>query len=238
MALKVYGYDVGSPPNQSLASGYLTFTQGNPRTRIVRSIAAAQGIEIELSESIPRQNINRDFLISRFPRSRGKIPVLEGHAVTLTEYLAKLKPSNLLGDGSVEQEAEVLSWVNWANQELLMIMSRWFLPLIPGLARPAPYNKAAVETGKEATIAILDIHEKMMQRKEYLVGDHITLADIFVAIYLSRGMERVLDAEWRARHPESMRHFNMVANWGPVKQAVPHFTFIEKESPNVDPYSQ
>lgn len=47
----------------------------------------------------------------------------------MPQYLSKVKPSSLLGDGSLEQEAEVLSWVNWANQELLGTLAKWYLLL-------------------------------------------------------------------------------------------------------------
>lgn len=114
-----------------------------------------------------------------------------------------------------------------------------FLPLIPGLARPAVYSKAAVEAGKEATLAMLDIHEKMMRDRKgtWLVGEHMTLADLFVAVYLARGMEYVLDAEWRAAHPASLKHFEMVAQWKPMKEAGPDFRMVERETPNADPYN-
>ncbi|KGQ05114.1 Elongation factor 1-gamma 1 [Beauveria bassiana D1-5] len=210
--------------------------EGNPRTRILRII-------INLSEVVPRQNLNRDALMEKFPRSRGKIPALEGDQVKLTEvpaiayYLAKVKPGRLLGDGSLEQEAEVLSWVNWANQELLIIMSKWFLPLIPGLARPAPYDHAAVEAGKAATLAFLDNHEAAIKDKKFLVGNDFTLADIFVAVYISRGLEWILGDEWRRQHPATMKHFDMVANWEHCKAVVPVFKQVDVEVPNVNPYA-
>ncbi|KAM3565183.1 hypothetical protein ARSEF4850_001492 [Beauveria asiatica] len=238
--------------------------EGNPRTRILRVIAHSQDIKVNLSEVVPRQNLNRDALIEKFPRSRGKIPALEGDKVKLTEvpaiayvrdiqssnnkilfisdsrgrqYLAKVKPGRLLGDGSLEQEAEVLSWVNWANQELLVIMSKWFLPLIPGLARPAPYDKAAVEAGKAATLAFLDNHEAAIKDNKFLVGNDFTLADIFVAIYISRGLEWILGAEWRRQHPATMQHFNLVANWEHCKAVVPVFKQVDVEVANVNPYA-
>ncbi len=97
--------------------------------------------------------------MEKFPRSLGKIPALEGDKIKLTEvpaiahvritaegilprstflklaqYLAKVKPGRLLGDGSLEQEAEVMSWVNWANQEMLMIMSKWYESILTPLS--------------------------------------------------------------------------------------------------------
>ncbi|KAM3539818.1 hypothetical protein ARSEF1564_007259 [Beauveria bassiana] len=114
MAITLYGYE------------------NNPRTRLVAIVAAARNISLDRLEVIPRKNINWDLLISRFPRSRGKIPAIEDNGVKLTEviaicvYLAKVSgPGPLMGDGSLEQEADVVSWMNWANQEMLMILAKW-----------------------------------------------------------------------------------------------------------------
>jgi elongation factor 1-gamma len=78
--------------------------------------------------------------------------------------------------------------------------------------------------------------EESLINREYLVGDKITLADIFVAIMLSRGLEWVLDATWRYQHPNCMRHFEMLAQWEPVKTAVLEFKLVEKEPENRSPY--
>lgn len=55
----------------------------------------------------------------------------------MLQYLAKLSnTAQLLGDGSLEQEAQIISYVSWANEELLNILARWydrFFPSIPCL---------------------------------------------------------------------------------------------------------
>lgn len=116
-------------------------------------------------------------------------------------------------------------------------MAKWFLPLCPGLKRPAPYNKEAVAAGKTAALAFLDKHEARMQGVEFLVGNSITIADIFVAIYISRGMQYILGKEWRDSHPHTVAHFERVAAWGPTKQIVLEFEKIEVELPNENPYA-
>ncbi|KAI1826180.1 glutathione-S-transferase theta, GST [Xylaria intraflava] len=218
--------------------------ENNPRTRIIRIIAAAEGINTNEVTVIPRQNVNRDLIIEKFPRSSGKIPAFEGPKVKLTEtiaiavYLVKISDnSTLLGDGSPEHEAEILSWINWANQELLMTFAKWFLPLIPNLSIPAPYDSDSVAAGKKASLSILNTLEATLDGRKYLVGEHITLADIFIVIVLSRALEWVLDSTWRSQHPNCMRHFDMMRHWGPVKAVVPEFKLIEKETQNVNPYA-
>ncbi|KAG6017848.1 hypothetical protein E4U54_002490 [Claviceps lovelessii] len=215
----------------------------NPRTRLVCIVAAAQGIPIEMVQVVPRRNIGRQMLMEKFPRSNGKIPALEAPDVKLTEtisialYLAKIRgPTPLLGNGSLEQEAEVVSWMSWANQELLDTLARWFLPLIPNFFRPVPYDKRQVETGKADSLAMLNTLEHLLSTKSHLVGDHMTVADFFVAVILSRGLEWVLDPKWRRAHPNCMRHFEMVRDWRSVRVVVPHFLLTDEETPNEDPY--
>lgn len=144
--------------------------------------------------------------------------------------------------------------MSWANQELLQTLALWlvyylpitvfprssitksrFLPLIPNFTNPALYNESAVEAGKLASLNMLDTLEEHLKSRTYLVGRRITLADIMVAVFVSRGLEWVLDAEWRAKRQNIMRHFEMVSSWGPVKTVIPSFVLVEKETQNVNP---
>ena len=46
---------------------------------------------------------------------------------SMEQYLAKLSNKvKLLGDGSIEQESQVLSYLSWANQEFLGILATWY----------------------------------------------------------------------------------------------------------------
>ncbi|KAB8245371.1 glutathione-S-transferase theta, GST [Aspergillus flavus] len=215
----------------------------NPRTRIIQIVAAAEGIKLNHSLVIPRNGINKTTYIERFPLSQGKIPALEGPVVKITEtiaicyYLSKLSPKHhLLGSaGTLVQESAVLQYASFANQELLQTLARWYLPLIRGFTDPAPYNYGAVEEGKRASIELLDQLETVLSQTIWLVGDSPTLADIFVAIALSRGLQWVLGRKWREAHPGAMAHFERIRRWEPVARTIPEFDLIEVEPPNVSP---
>ncbi|RMZ76916.1 hypothetical protein DV738_g4728, partial [Chaetothyriales sp. CBS 135597] len=203
--------------------------QGNPRTRIILVTAAAEEIPTKVSEVVPRKDINRDALIEQFPLSQGKIPAIEGENIKLHEtiaiaiYFAKLNnKQKLLGDGSLKQEAEILSWVSWANQELLQILSRCY---------------DAVESGKATSLEVLNDLERQLQARstKYLVSDRITLADIFLAIIISRGLELILDPTWRAEHPAIMKYWTSVAEWEYVKKVIPSLELCQKTPENVEP---
>jgi len=226
MALKLYGYE------------------GNPRTRIVRITAEFEGIPLELLEVIPRKNVGKAEYVAKFPLSQGKIPGIEGPDLRLTEtiaivtYLAKMfNRAGLLGDGSNEQEVQVLSWMSWANQELLQTLATWFLPLIPGFTDPPAYNRDAVVAGRLKSRELLDVLETTLDGRQWIIGNHVTLADIMVAIYVSRGLEWVLDAHWRETHPNIMRHFDIVTELEGVKKVIAQFILIDEEPKIESPYA-
>lgn len=112
-----------------------------------------------------------------------------------------------------------------------------FLPLIPGLLKPAPYSEQAVAAGKAASLDLLEQLEKQLNGVSYVVGDRLTLADIFITVYLSRGFEWVLDADWRNGHPNAMRYFGNISTRDFVKAVIPEFKLVEKETPNRNPYA-
>lgn len=226
--------------------------------------AELEGIKYELMEVVPRKNINKADYMVKFPLSHGKIPGIEIAGFRLTEtvaivsvstpftagtfsiyysdhggsqYLAKTSNKRgLLGDGSREQEAAVLAWMSWANQELLPTLALWFLPLIPGFSDPPPYDFAAIESGKTKSLRLLETLEALLEHRTWLVGNHATLADIMVAIFVSRGLEWVLGSEWRSANKHTMEHFHRVTSLPEVGNVIPHFILIEEETPNKSPY--
>lgn len=68
-----------------------------------------------------------------------------------------------------------------------------------------------------AHLAVLENHFSF---SIYLVGNRISLADIMVAVYISRGMEWVLDEEWAKGHPGTMEHWRRVGQCSAVEKAL------------------
>ena len=210
----------------------------NPRTRIIRIVAEAEGIHLDLCTVVPRDGIRKEEYMGKFPLSRGKIPGLEGPAgLRLTEtlaiatYLAGLDGKRkLLGDGTEKQRAEILTWMSWANEELLPTLALWFLPSIPFSKDPVASSPAAIAKGRVASEQLLDTLETILEKRKpsiFLVGDHFTLADIMVVVFIARGMEWVLDETWRRAHQNIMRHFGIVTSCHPVKAIIPNFKILE-----------
>ena len=128
-----------------------------------------------------------------------------------------------------------MGWVGAREAHLFCFFSGRFLPLIPNFSKPAAYDKDAIEAGKTASLGMLDGLERTLEHRRYLVGDGMTLADVFVAIYVTRGLQWVLGEAWRKEHPAIMRHVEIVVHWLPVKSVIPEFIMIKEETPNVNP---
>lgn len=109
--------------------------------------------------------------------------------------------------------------------------------MIPSPTDQAPYNKDAVEAGKKKTLDSLEYLEKHLEGRQYLVTDHITLADIMLVVYVSRLFEWVLGQQWRDEHPAIMQYFENVVKHDAVRQVIPRedLIFIEEETPIEDP---
>lgn len=105
-----------------------------------------------------------------------------------------------------------------------------FLPLIPFTHRPVATTPSSTAHGKAASLSLLSTLEVHLNDRNYLVGIHMTLADIMVAMYVGRGLEWVLTGEWRDENKGIMRHFGMVAAWGPVRAVVPTFEMVDAEA--------
>ena len=98
-----------------------------------------------------------------------------------------------------------------------MSLYGWFLPLVDS---SRPYLKPTVEAAKAKALKSLDYLEKVLADRTFLVGDRVTLADIFVYSVLGPAFATVLDADFRKSHPNVTRHFQTVAHQPQVLEVV------------------
>jgi elongation factor 1-gamma len=98
-----------------------------------------------------------------------------------------------------------------------------------------PYNKKNVQDSLDAAAKNATVLEEHLWINTYLVGERITLADIFTAAIISRGFEYFYDAEWRKAHPSVTRWFETIRNQSLYSDVVEKKDFIEKAIANVAP---
>ena len=76
--------------------------------------------------------------------------------------------------------------MSFFNTEVLSTLGGWFRPL---LGRD-PYNKKNVEESQKAALKAVSVAEEHLLHNTYLVGERITLADLFAAGIISREIGR------------------------------------------------
>jgi len=105
--------------------------------------------------------------------------------------------------------------LSFSNAEILPNLSDWFRPLIGR----DPYNKKSVDEAKSATLASLKVLEQHFLVHTFLVGERITLADLYSASQIARGFQYVLDKAWRAENPNMTRWYETIVNQ-PIWKAI------------------
>lgn len=82
-----------------------------------------------------------------------------------------------------------------------------------------PYNKKAVDDVAKEVARAVDAAEEHLTHHTYLVGERITLADLFSAGLLYRGFQYFFDKQWRQQHPAVTRWYETIVNQ-PIYTAV------------------
>ncbi|KAL1952599.1 hypothetical protein VTO42DRAFT_4696 [Malbranchea cinnamomea] len=214
-----------------MAFGKIYGLVDNPRTFVCLMVAKANNLDLELVESVPGQ-------VDKAIHPLGKVPAFVGaNGFALTEciaiavYLASQNEKTTLLGKTKQDYASILRWMSFTNQDVLSAIAGWFRPL---LGRDA-YNKKAVEESSKRALAAMDVLEAHLTANTFLVGERFTLADLFAAAIVSRGMAFVLDREWRLAHPAVTRWFETVINQPIYKAVVPETVFCEEALKNVPP---
>lgn len=117
----------------------------------------------------------------------------------------------LFGDNSPAQRAEILGWMQIFNIELMNNVAVYLLQTL-GTTK---YDAESFDNSwkqVERQLSIIDAH---LTKNTYLVGEKITLADLYCVPMLYKGLLLLWDPAFRARFPAVMRWFETV-NKSPI----------------------
>lgn len=131
--------------------------------------------------------------------------------------------SPLLGKNS-KQYAEILKWMSLANLELIPNLAGVFQPLTGAI----PYNKKSLDEHQAKLNAVVSIFESRLAEYTYLVGERLSLADVFAASAFVRGFEHLFGVEWRKSHPNVARWYLTVTSQKILKDVLPEAPFTDK----------
>ena len=124
--------------------------------------------------------------------------------------------------------------MSYGNQEILPPLGGYFRPLIG----QDPYNKKNVEDSKVKALKAVKVLDEHLLVHTFLVGERITLADLFVVGLVGRGFEFLFDKQWREEHPNVTRWYETVYNQPIYSTVVDKLKFIDQAMPNVPPKTE
>ncbi|KAL2415820.1 hypothetical protein ABEF91_000117 [Exophiala dermatitidis] len=189
-----------------MSLGKLYYYPKAPRATMCLYVAEYNKLDVEYVEAWPikvdpsKGGVGADFL-AKFPT--GKVPALERpngycifECIAVAVYLAKQDPNTKLLGSTLEEETDILKWASFANSELLPPIMAWINPVV-GKAASSPEILAAAEKNSEAMVQVV---EKAVTGRQYLVGDVLTLADLFVVAAIARGYQFVFAKKWALAH--------------------------------------
>ncbi|KAI4131173.1 MAG: hypothetical protein LQ338_001378 [Usnochroma carphineum] len=218
-----------------MSFGKLYTYEGNPRSIAIRAVAKENKLDVELVKTVPHEGVPNDYLkINHL----GRIPSFVGaDGYTLTECMAiaiyftsQNEKTTLLGK-TKQDYASIVRWMSFANTEILPAIAGWFRPCIGR----DPYNKKNVEDSKKAAQAAVKVLEEHLWVNTFLVGERLSLADLFTAGIISRGFQYFYDKKWRAEHPNVTRWYETVYNQPIYSAVVGKLEFIDEAIREIPP---
>ncbi|CAG8691181.1 21633_t:CDS:2, partial [Cetraspora pellucida] len=187
----------------------------NPRTFKILIAAEYNHLELEVAEfEIGKDNKEPEFL-EKFCHE--KVPAFENAEVSSCS-----ENTQLLGKDKKET-AKVLNYILFAENEIIPHANTWINPIL-GITQ---YNKAAHSQSTEGLKKSLNVLEKTLLKKTYLVGERITLADISIATALYFPFKLVLDTEFRKNFKNLTRWYVTLVNQPAFKKVLGEVTLVD-----------
>ncbi|XXG96073.1 elongation factor EF-1 gamma subunit [Hypoxylon texense] len=210
---------------------------GNPRSTAIYAIVKANNLDVKIVETDPARGVSDEY---RKLNKQGKIPTFVGsdgyvltECIAIAIYLTSQKETTLLGK-TQKDYALILQWMTFFNLDLMTSLRRWWIPLI----KTHLYNEKVVEESSKAALKLIGVVEDHLHTNTYLVGEQISLADLFAAGIISRGFQYFFDKRWREKNPNITRWCENVHN-EPIFPALEYkLTYIDeaiKYTPPHDP---
>jgi elongation factor 1-gamma len=166
-------------------------------------------------------------------------------SAAIARYIAALRTdTNLCGSAasssSLAQRAEIDSWLDWCITDLELPATVWFYPAVGYMA----YHEMAYRKAKQDMTSALNVLEQALlsssnstaaatgankQPHYYLVGSHLTLADIIIVSTLIYPFKFVCDDACRAPFPHVTAWFSHCTQLLAFSQVVGLVPLCQKE---------
>lgn len=91
-----------------------------------------------------------------------------------------------------------------------------------------PYNKESVEKYEMMAQAAINVVEEHLQTNSFLVGESVTLADIFCAGIIALGFQFFYGKAWREANPNVSRWYKTIIHQPIYAAVTDKFEFLEE----------
>ncbi|KAL7625489.1 elongation factor EF-1 gamma subunit [Parahypoxylon ruwenzoriense] len=183
----------------------------NPRTTAILAVAKANGLDLDVVE-VDTTKPTPEFLkanpLSKVPTFVGNDGYVLTECIAIAIYITSQNEKTTLLGKTKQDYASILKWMSFFNTEVLPKLGSWYRPLLGW----DPYNKKAVDDAAKGAAKAVSIVEQHLLNNTYLVGERITLADLFAASIISRGFQFFYDQKWRSENPNVSRWYETVYN--------------------------
>ncbi|KAL8910648.1 MAG: hypothetical protein Q9171_004064 [Xanthocarpia ochracea] len=185
-----------------------TFPGDHPRSIGIKAVAKANNLDLRIIEE-PR--IPEHLEVSRL----GKVPAFHGEdglklfeCIAIAIHVTMQNEKTTLFGQTKQDYVNILKWMSFFNTEIIIPIVEQYLPLV-GIR---PYNKDTVDTYDKMTQAAVDVVEEHLTNRSFLVGEDLTLADIFCAGIIAFGFQFFYGRSWRQAHPNVSRWYQDIVN--------------------------
>lgn len=144
--------------------------------------------------------------------------ILKAADVTLFDINAIaffLSNAQLRREDDLFASSQILQWISYVQNHLLPAVSGWVLPSLD--ISVSKEMKTNTKISKEDVLCALTTLNNTLHTRTYLIGERITLADIFVFIALLPLYEDVLDSHYRKQYTNLNRWFSTILNQPQIK---------------------
>ncbi|CAI5758246.1 unnamed protein product [Candida verbasci] len=197
-------------------------------TQQIRSLlpkALVKYFKLDIKLSDKDDSYHKYFTLNKIPAFIGKKGFKLHEIIAIVIYLInEAEPnSKLLGKNGAEY-AQILKWLSFANTELMPTEANIFKPL----TGQSPFNKKQIDDNSQYLTKILQVFESRLIEFTYLVGERITLADLFATTLFVRGFDFLYGEEWRKQYPGITRWFKTIIKSPILNEFLGDYKFIDK----------
>ncbi|KAF3023679.1 Elongation factor 1-gamma [Neopestalotiopsis sp. 37M] len=191
-----------------MSLGTLYTHNNSPRTTAILVIAHALGVHLDIVYADKTDGENYKSLLEINPL--GQVPTFVGsgsdswvlrECIPIALYITSQSDTTTLLGSNRREYYEIIQWMSSMNSDVLPCISGCLMPLL-GRQQPIRQNVQDCIRSMYRHFKMLDDH---LAEREYLVGDDLTIADLFAVA--------ILTVAYKSFHPVLIPDYKYMTRW-------------------------